>query len=199
MRLFFSGALLQAAALLALGGCASNLPERSTAVVPSNKPVAEGTVISPTPAPVATVPGAVVPPGSSVVTTTTTAGAPGTVTYAPTQTAGIVPGALPARLSSSEILPLIDGNTATGVASNGQTYYVHFLRDGRLRFRENDYVDSGSWRVTNDNRLCSTLTKINAGVEECYSLYREGNNVAFEHNGTRAGTFTVLSGNPRNL
>jgi hypothetical protein len=198
MRPFFAGALLQAAALLALGGCASNLPERSTAVVPSNQPVAEGTVISPTPAPVTTAPGVVVPPGSSVVTTTTTSGAPVT-TYAPTQTAGIVPGALPARLGSREILPLIDGNTATGIASNGQTYYVHFLRDGRMRFRENDFRDDGSWRVTGDNRLCSTLTKINAGVEECYTLYREGNNVAFERNGTRVGTFTVLSGNPQNL
>ena len=44
-----------------------------------------------------------------------------------------------------------------------------------------------------------TLTKINVGVEECYTLYPEGNNVAFERNGTRVGTFTVLSGNPQNL
>jgi hypothetical protein len=200
MRPYFSGALLQAAALLALGGCANTLPERSTAAVPSNPPVAEGAVISPTPAPVATAPGIVVPPGSSVVTTTTTSGTPGSATtYAPTQTAGIVPGALPAQLRSSEILPLVGGNTATGVASNGQTYYVHFLRDGRMRFRENDFRDTGSWRVTSDNQLCSTLTKINAGVEECYTLYPEGNNVAFERNGTRVGTFTVLSGNPQNL
>src|SRR6185437_13830442 len=119
--------LLPAAALLALGGCANTLPEHSTASVPSSQ-ITEGTVISPgpvvaspvvVPAPAGTVPvvtsnGTVVnvPPGSSVVTTTTT-GAPGTVTtYAPTQTAGIVPGALPARLSSNEILGLVNDNTA---------------------------------------------------------------------------------------
>src|SRR6185312_8827052 len=117
MRNLFSVVLLPAAALLALGGCANTLPANSSAAVPSSpvvampsSHVADGTVISPTPyvapAPAGTVPvvtsnGAVlnVPAGSSVVTTTTTTGAPGAVTtYAPTQTAGIVPGALPAQL-----------------------------------------------------------------------------------------------------
>lgn len=218
MRTFFSAALLPAAALLALGGCANTLPANSSAAMPSNQVavmpsshVADGTVISPTPyaapAPTGTVPvvtgnSAVVnvPAGSSVVTTTTTTGAPGAATtYAPTQTAGIVPGALPAQLGSNEILGLLADNTATGVASNGQPYYLRFQRDGRVRFREGDFNDSGSWRITTDNRLCTTMTKTNVGVEQCYSLFREGSNVAFERNGTRVGSFTVLSGNPRNL
>jgi hypothetical protein len=224
MRTFFSAALLPAAALLALGGCANTLPANSTAAMPPNQVaampsshVADGTVISPTPyvapAPVGTVPvvtsnGAVVnvPAGSSVVTTTTTTGAPGAVTsptavttYVPTQTAGIVPGALPAQLGSNEILGLLVDNTASGVASNGQPYYMRFARDGRVSFREGDFRDSGSWRVTTDNRLCTTMTKTNVGVEQCYSLYREGSNVAFERNGSRVGSFTVLSGNPQNL
>src|SRR6185437_14264479 len=109
------------------------------------------------------------------------------------------PGALPARLGSNEIIALMVGNTATGVASNGQPYYMHFQRDGRVRFREGDFNDSGSWRVTSDNRLCTSMTKTNVGVEQCYGLYREGNNVAFERDGARVGSFTVLSGNPQNL
>jgi hypothetical protein len=219
MRNLFSVVLLPAAALLALGGCANTLPANSTAAVPSSpvvvvpsSHVADGTVISPTPyvapAPAGTVPvvtsnGAVlnVPAGSSVVTTTTTtSGTPGSTTiYAPAQTAGIVPGALPAQLGANEILGLMVDNTASGVASNGQPYYMRFSRDGRVSFREGDFRDAGAWRVTNDNRLCTTMTKTNVGIEQCYGLYREGSNVAFERNGARVGSFTVLSGNPQNL
>lgn len=217
MRTILAGALLPAAAFLALGGCANTLPEHSTAAVPSTQMTTAGTVISPSPAVTTTTPmmmsnGSVVgvPANgttSVVTTTTTTPGTmpsgtmpPGTVTYVPMQTASVSPGGmLPARLSSGEILSLLADNTATGVASNGQTYYLRFARDGRVRFREGNFNDSGSWRITNDDRLCSTMTKTNVGVEQCYSLYRDGSNVAFERNGTRVGSFTVLSGDPQNL
>src|SRR5712692_3326262 len=114
MTTFFARALLPAAALLALAGCASNLPERSTAAVPSGTAAQTGTVISPNPAvpvqaqgltttqvvtttgpittgSVATVPvmtssGIVnVPVGTSLVTV------PGTVAYVPMQTASTMP------------------------------------------------------------------------------------------------------------
>jgi glucose/arabinose dehydrogenase len=210
MKTFFARALLPAAALLALGGCASNMPERSTAAVPSGTPAPTGTVISPSPVattaqvvttPAVTSTGTVVslPPGTSVVTTTTTPGmAPG-VTYVPMQSASIVPGAgLPARLSGGEILSLMSDNTASGVATNGQLYYVYFLRDGRIRFREGEFRDTGSWRVVND-QLCSTMTKTNPGIEQCYTLNRDGTNVSYERGGARIGSFTVLSGDPQNL
>jgi hypothetical protein len=214
MRTFSACTLLPAAALLALAGCSSNLPEGSRAAVPSASVAPTGTVVSaspvtPPPAPYATTPvvtsnGTVVnvPANSTVTTTTTTPGpAPGTVTtYVPQQSASATSVAtLPPRLSSGEIASLLAGNTANGVASNGQPYYVHFTRDGRLRFREGDFNDSGSWRVTSDNRLCSTMARTNVGVEQCYSLYREGTNVSFERDGRRVGSFTVLSGDPMNL
>jgi hypothetical protein len=44
---------------------------------------------------------------------------PGTIVYAPTQTASLAPGAvLPARLSNGEVATLLAGNTASGVASD---------------------------------------------------------------------------------
>jgi hypothetical protein len=223
MTTFFSRALLPAAALLALAGCAHNLPENSRAAVPSSNPALPegtaaqtGTVISPNPpavtttqvitttpttTPVATVPvvtssGIVnVPVGTSLVTV------PGTVTYVPTQTASIAPGAaLPARLSNNEIATLLAGNTAAGIASNGQPYYLYFSRDGRIRFREADFTDAGSWRVSNDGMLCTSMTKTNVGAEQCYALYREGTNVSFNRpDGAKVGSFTVLAGDPQNL
>lgn len=219
MRTFTACALLPAAALLALAGCASNLPSGSRAAVPSATAAPTGTVVSAspivtttTPAPYVTTTPVVTSNGTvvnvpvngttSVVTTTTTPGpAPGTVTtYVPTQSASVTSvTTLPPRLSNGEIMTLLAGNTANGIASNGQPYYVYFSRDGRLRFREGDFNDSGSWRVTTDNQLCSAMTRTNVGVEQCYSLYRDGTNVSFERNGTRVGSFTVLSGDPMNL
>jgi len=218
MRIISACALLPAAALLALAGCASNLPDGSRAAISSSSAAPTGTVVTanpvvaPPPAPYVTTTPVVTSNGTvvnvpvngttSVVTTTTTPGpAPGTVTtYVPTQSASVTSvTALPPRLSSGEIMSLLAGNTASGVASNGQPYYVHFTRDGRIRFREADFNDFGSWRVTSDNRLCSTMTRTNVGVEQCYSLYRDGTNVSFERDGTRVGSFTVLSGDPMNL
>ncbi len=43
------------------------------------------------------------------------------------------------------------------------------------------------------------MTRINTGIEQCYALYRDGTNIAFERDGTRIGSFTVLSGDPMNL
>jgi hypothetical protein len=227
MRILSACALLPAAALLALAGCASNMPDRSSAAVPSGTIAPTGTVVSSspvyttspyvTPSPyvaaspyVATTP-VIMSNGSvvnvpvngttSVVTTTTTPGPmPGTVTYVPTQTASVTTIAtLPPRLNSAEIMTLLAGNTASGVAGNGQPYYVRFARDGRIRFREAEFRDSGAWRVTNDDRLCSSMTRTNVGLEQCYSLYRDGTNVSFERDGTRIGSFTILSGDPMNL
>jgi hypothetical protein len=221
MRILSACALLPAAALLALAGCAGNMPDRSRAAVPSGTVAQTGTVISSSPVvttssyvptspyyattPVVMSNGSVVnvPVNgtTSVVTTTTTPGTmPGTVTYTPMQTASVTSvTTLPPRLNSNEILTLLAGNTASGTAGNGQPYYLRFERDGRIRFREADFGDSGAWRVTNDDRLCSSMTRTNVGVEQCYSLYRDGSNVAFERDGTRIGSFTVLSGNPMNL
>jgi hypothetical protein len=216
MRILSACALLPAAALLALAGCAGNLPDDSRAAVPLGTVAPTGTVISPspiatTPAYVATTPttpvvmsnGTVVNVpvnGTTSVVTTTTPGLPGTVTYVPTQTASVAAvTTLPPRLTSAEILTLMAGNTASGVASNGQHYYVWFARDGRLHFREADFNDFGGWRVSSDGRLCSTMTRTNVGIEQCYALYRDGTNVDFERDGTRIGSFTVLSGDPMNL
>ena len=222
MRIFSACALLPAAALLALAGCASNLPDGSRAAVPPGTIAPTGTVVSASPVvttapvvttttpyvattPVVTSNGTVVnvpaTGTTSVVTTTTAPGTvPGTVTYVPTQSASVAAVAtLPPRLSSGEILTLLAGNTASGIAGNGQPYYVRFMRDGRIRFREGDFSDSGSWRVTTDSRLCSAMTRTNVGVEQCYSLYRDGTNIDFERGGTRIGSFTVLSGDPMNL
>jgi hypothetical protein len=105
-----------------------------------------------------------------------------------------------ARLTANEILALLADNTAAGVATQGQPYFAWFVHDGRLKYRQGEYRDGGSWRVVSDGQLCSTLTRINVGIEQCYALYREGTNIRFDRpDGNKIGTFTVEPGNPQNL
>ena len=168
----FGGA---AAVLLALGACAETVPHGASSV-PSSAPA----VVAPPPV-VATPPVAAAPlvPGSGTT---------------------LSPAVVPARLSSNEVAALVADNTVTGVAANGRPYYVYFARDGRLKYRQDDYRDGGGWRVTTDGRLCSALARINVGVEECYTIYRNGANFRYDRpDGNQIGTFAVLPGNPQNL
>jgi hypothetical protein len=179
---------LAIAALLALGACASNesLPQGSQPAVPT-------AVL--TPQPQVVVPQYVTAGG--VVTAPVASSPPPVVVANGLSGSSVGPTG---RLTAAEVRTLIAGNTAAGVATNGQPYFAFFRRSGGVEFRQANLVDSGSWRVLPDGRICSTLTRINSGTEECYSLYRNGTNVDFHRpDGNRIGTFTVEAGDPQNL
>jgi len=173
----------------ALGGCGSNLPESNT----------------PPPAPAATV---VTPaPGSTVITQAppsgTTTVPPGTVPpgTVPPGTVVVVPGsgtsAPPPRLSASELDALIRGNTASGTTSSGQAYYMRFDRSGHVAYHEGtSYSSTGAWRVTPDGQLCTRFSTINAGAEDCYTVYRNasGTYTYDSPDGHPVGSFAVSPG-----
>lgn len=176
--------LFAVAALLGLGACVSNdaLPRAGQPAVPT-------AVVAPQPQYVAAngvVMAPVVPQPTTVVVAN-----------------GISGSSVPmprTRLTAIEVQTLMTGNTAAGIAANGQPYYAFFRRNGGVEFRQATIVDSGSWRVLPDGRICSTLTNINSGTEQCYALYRNGTNVDYDRpDGNRMGTFTVEAGNPQNL
>lgn len=186
--------------VLAAGGlaaCADNMPEGAT-------PAPGAAVV--TPPAVVTSPAVVTVPPAAAPTVIS----PGTIVTAPSAAATttvVVPGSgsstvevVPSRLDATQISALLANNTVAGVAANGQPYYALFQRDGRLRIREGTFSDSGTWSVTPDGRLCSTLTVTNVGVPECYVLRRDGTAVDFDRpNGGKVGTFSVLPGNPQSL
>jgi hypothetical protein len=180
--------LLPLAAVLALAACSGPLPEGSTprvtsAVVTPQQPVViAGSPFAPSPV--------YVVPSTGQQYVTVTPPSSGSSTFL----------AAPARLSAGETLAVLSDNTATGVTTNGQVYYAYFKRDGQLQFAEPNYRDSGAWRVLPDGSLCSQLNKANSGVEQCYVLYREGNNIRFDRpDGGKVGAFTVEPGNVRTL
>lgn len=161
-------------ALGALGACGTDtLP-------PTNTPGPSASVVTTQPV-VTTVPGTIVTP-------------PGTVAVVnPSPTLAVVPAP---RLSSAEILALLTGNTVSGTASDGQPYYARFMRNGSVNLREgSNYTANGSWHVTADGQLCSSLSNVNSGIEQCYTLYRGGSGYVYERpDGHPVGSFTVTPG-----
>ena len=117
----------------------------------------------------------------------------------------IMPQAAPApsapmRMSANEVMSSLPNNTASGYAANGTPYYAYFQPNGQERFREGDAYASGGWRVLPDGRLCTQLARFNGGAEQCYVLSHSGNVVTFQSpDGTQAGSFTLVSGNPQGL
>jgi hypothetical protein len=127
--------------------------------------------------------------------------APGQI--APLSGSTVPPGVAPTtpiRMSATDIGSTLVNNTAEGVTTNGLPYAAYFTPDGHERFREGNFTDIGTWRVTPDGRFCSALVQLSANTEECYVMYRVGNNVTFQRpNGTTVGNVTVVPGNPQGL
>lgn len=185
-------ALTAASLLMLVAACTT----RTETLPPSTAPaLVPGTPVVTTAPVVTTVPPGTVIAAPPVAATPVIPPAPGAGTSA-------TPLATPVRLTPSETTSLVAGNTVTGIAADGQPYYAWFGPGGQLRFRQGTFVDTGTWRVGPDGRFCTSMTKTNGGAEECYYLYRTNTATAVRFdrlNGTTAGTFSVLPGNPQAL
>ena len=102
--------------------------------------------------------------------------------------------------TASDVQSILANNTVTGIARNGQTYFAWFGPTGQLRFAQGTIRDTGTWRTLPDGQLCSQMRRVDADAEECYTLYHNGSVMTFNRpDGSMAGSFTVLSGNPQDL
>lgn len=180
---------LLALPLAALAGCVNDTLPRTNTAGPAPAAVVTTQPVVTTTQPVVTT--TTVP----VVTTGTLVTTPGTTTITTVPTAATV-AVVPARLSSSDIVATMAGNTASGTTADGQPYYAKFLRSGQLIYRQgSNYQDSGSWRVTTDGQLCSRLAATNSGIEQCYTLYRTSDGYVYERpDGYPVGRFVVTPG-----
>ena len=177
-------------ALGALGACtsASNLPANN-APMPT---ASTSTTTTTTTQPVVTTAN-----GATIVSGTLVTPPPGTVMMMPSSGSSTVTVTTPApRLSNLELLTLLSGSTASGTASDGNPYYAHFQRSGRVDLHEANYaVETGTWRVTDDGQLCSALSNVNAGIEQCYTIYRSGTGYVYERpDGHPVGGFAIQPG-----
>ena len=110
-----------------------------------------------------------------------------------------MPG-VPERMSATEISTALVNNTAEGVTTNGLPYSIYFTADGRERFKQGNYRDTGTWHVLPDGRFCSSLAQVSDGNNECYYMYRNGSTLTFERpDGVTVGNLTVVAGDPQAL
>jgi hypothetical protein len=168
-------ALCFALPVLALAACSSDSPRTA------QQGSSYATPVSPTVTPIQ-------PPSSSAQAT-----APGAIAGTST------PGG-PTKMTPTEIQSMLANNTATGVSRSGSAYYAWFSPSGQVRFVEGEVRDTGTWRILPDGQLCTQMARLNAGQDQCYSIYREGQVLTYDRpDGTTIGTFSVLSGNPQNL
>lgn len=104
------------------------------------------------------------------------------------------------RLSAGDTLALLANNTAVGLTDTGVPYQVYFATNGVARFREENVVDGGTWRVLPDGTLCSRLARVAGGAESCYALSRYGDVILYHRpDGLAMGSIRVVAGNPQNL
>jgi len=110
-----------------------------------------------------------------------------------------MPGA-PTRMSAAEIAAALSNNTAQGITTEGASYALYFVGDGQERFRQGGFSDVGTWRVLPDGRFCSTLVRVSSDNQQCYIMYRSGQNITFQRpDGVTVGSVTVVPGNPEHF
>lgn len=188
MKILSAKLLLPIATLAALASCTGTVPSGSTALTTSQP------VVTSVPATTTTT---VVTSGPT--TTSYSSPFPGSVSQTSSTTTTTYVSS-PALLNAAEVSALLTGNTASGTASNGETYAMLFRNDSQLRFREGGFRDRGGWRVSSDGRLCASLKVVDVGMENCYTLSRNGSNVDLGgRDGAKVGSFTVLPGDPQHL
>jgi hypothetical protein len=103
----------------------------------------------------------------------------------------------PMRMSAADISSAFINNTAQGVTTNGTPYAIYFTADGRQRFQQGSFRDSGIWEVLPDGRFCSSLSQVSNGNRECYYMYQNGRVITFERpDGVTVGNVNVVAGDP---
>jgi hypothetical protein len=183
-----SRSLLLLPALALLAACAS----------PDRPPPPAATSVPPAPPPLIGALGAPIAAPARLPTDAT--GNPLPLSGGTTAPAPIAMPGAPTRLSSGEIASTLSNNTAEGLTTDGARYALYFSGDGQERFRQGAFTDVGTWRVLPDGRFCSSLVRVSNNDQQCYIMYRSGQNITFERpDGVTVGNVTVVPGNPEHL
>jgi hypothetical protein len=103
------------------------------------------------------------------------------------------------KLSAAE-LAKVEPN-ATAIGTNGyENFAIYTAPDGRFAIRMPSVVDSGTYKITDDGRVCLKYNRAFDAGEYCNSIYRDGQTYrAVGPDGNIVGTYTLTPGNPRNL
>jgi hypothetical protein len=110
--------------------------------------------------------------------------------------------AQPHKLSAAELRALNSVPHTSYVAGRfgPNTSVAYFTPDGQIKFRSPDLHDAGTYRITDDDKLCTKYRTIRSGLENCQDIYQIGPDTYESHlpNGTIVKSRSV-PGNPEGL
>jgi opacity protein-like surface antigen len=91
-------------------------------------------------------------------------------------TAASVPAHAQAVVPAEVIKQSFAGNTGEIAGARG-TLYVYWAPDGTQRMLNQDFRDSGWWRVTPEGEFCGKWSKLRGGAEVCAPVIDIGGGV----------------------
>jgi len=102
-----------------------------------------------------------------------------------------------ASVQSGDIAATLAGNTLVGTTKHGTEFRTFFPRYGEMRGESSGVRDVGRWHV-NGRNFCATWSRLNSGLEQCFAVYRAGDELVWT--GPRGRVMytntKMLSGNP---
>lgn len=105
-------------------------------------------------------------------------------------------------LDADQIKQVFVGNTFIGTSGRtGNTFEGVYKKDGTVRVvNSSGRKDSGTWRTTKDNTLCTKYAWLRGGTEVCRRYYKVGDEIqSVRLDGTPSSRFKMIKGNPKGL
>ena len=85
------------------------------------------------------------------------------------------------RLRGAQFINVVNGNTIVGTDDNGVKFHAFFLNGGVATYEDaNGNKDSGTWRVTDDDRICVTWREMGGGKERCVIVKVDGQTITWK-------------------
>jgi hypothetical protein len=104
------------------------------------------------------------------------------------------------KLNASELTKAETNATAIGRTDTNQDFAIYTAPDGTFAIKMVNVDDTGTYKITDDGRICLKYHKAFEAKEYCNTIYRDGQTYrAIGPDGTIFGTYTMTPGNPRNL
>jgi hypothetical protein len=105
----------------------------------------------------------------------------------------------PTNLTAAELKAAFVGNTQHGESING-VFLIYMAPNGVVRGKFDLGQDHGTWRITDDGKLCAKWRGLFRSVESCRTVQKKGAGYVFlEPEGEVAATVTVTPGNSTHL
>lgn len=100
------------------------------------------------------------------------------------------------QLSSSQLRRTFAGNTVQGMTDKGAFYTIYYVPDGTAVVRSGNYIDTGTWRVTRGDELCTKWRKNRD--ESCAPIVKHGEGFRADRDDENM-PFLVKRGNAANM